>query len=101
MVRVLQDGTAFAGHRIERLLGVGGMGEVYLATPVEWGRTARVPRRLRALEARLVDERPDAHGALGRDDRLRLARAAASGGGRPTHRRVRTRLRAPQGAHRR
>ncbi|HYH61369.1 MAG TPA: serine/threonine-protein kinase [Solirubrobacterales bacterium] len=29
---VLESGSSFAGHRIERLLGSGGMGEVYLAT---------------------------------------------------------------------
>jgi serine/threonine protein kinase len=39
MAAVLQDGAAFAGHRIERLLGVGGMGEVYLATQLEPERT--------------------------------------------------------------
>ncbi|GAB4586805.1 serine/threonine-protein kinase [Nocardia sp. IFM 10818] len=31
MARTLAQGQAFAGYRIDRLLGVGGMGEVYLA----------------------------------------------------------------------
>lgn len=39
MSRVLQDGSTFVGHRVERLLGAGGMGEVYLATELDPERT--------------------------------------------------------------
>ncbi|MBD0282627.1 MAG: serine/threonine protein kinase [Thermoleophilaceae bacterium] len=35
---VLRPGAVFAGHRIERLLGAGGMGEVYLARESDSGR---------------------------------------------------------------
>jgi serine/threonine protein kinase len=35
MAASLEVGSTFAGHRIERLLGVGGMGEVYLATRLD------------------------------------------------------------------
>jgi serine/threonine protein kinase len=66
MAGVLENGTAFAGHRIERLLGTGGMGEVYLATQLEPERTVALKviapqvagderfRRRFARESRLV-----------------------------------------------
>ena len=41
MAGALEAGSTFAGHRIERLLGVGGMGEVYLATSSSAGASSR------------------------------------------------------------
>ena len=48
----LQPGDVFAGYLIERELGSGGMGEVYLA------RHPRLPRRdaLKVLSAELADD---------------------------------------------
>ena len=51
---VLLPGADFAGHRIERLLGAGGMGEVYLARESDSGRYVA----LKLLAARVAgDER--------------------------------------------
>ena len=38
MADALQPGAAFAGHRIDRLIGSGGMGQVYLAEEPGSGR---------------------------------------------------------------
>ncbi|WP_324193570.1 serine/threonine-protein kinase [Nocardia otitidiscaviarum] len=52
MVRTLARGQTFAGYRIERLLGVGGMGEVYLAQDRDLPR----PVALKLLGAAVADD---------------------------------------------
>jgi serine/threonine-protein kinase len=59
---------SISGHRIERLLGEGGMGRVYLAEDVVLGRRAAV----KVLSARMAGE-PDARARF-----LREARAMAA-----------------------
>ena len=48
----LEPESTFAGYRIDRLLGVGGMGEVYRATAVETGRSVA----LKTIAPRIADD---------------------------------------------
>ena len=52
MDQTLEPGASFAGHRIERLIGRGGMGQVYLAAAPVSGR----PVALKVLPAELAGE---------------------------------------------
>jgi serine/threonine protein kinase len=51
-MEVLPPGAVFAGHQIERLLGAGGMGEVYLARETDSGRDVA----LKVLAPRVAGE---------------------------------------------
>src|SRR5262245_22780949 len=64
----LESGALFAGHRIEGVVGRGGMGVVYRAQQVALGRTVA----LKVIAPELLDDDPT------KERFLREARAAAS-----------------------
>jgi serine/threonine protein kinase len=64
-MRELDPGSVFAGHRIEEVVGRGGMGVVYRATEIELGR----PVALKLIAPKLADD-PDFRERFQRESRL-------------------------------